>query len=63
MTLADRLDGEKEEINNQVETLKGLTTIPRRILPPLVVVYMRHYGLDTNTAITSIRKDLLGLKD
>ena len=65
MTLVKHLEAERSTINRQVEDLKNLTDhdIPRKILPALIVRYMRTYGYTTDEAIKAIRKDLQNLKD
>ena len=65
MTLMKHLESEKSTINRQVEALKNLTDfdIPRKVLPALIVRYMRTYGYTTDEAIKAMRKDLQNLKD
>ncbi len=65
MTLAKNLEESKSTINRQVKGLNNLldAPFPRRILPALIVLYMRQYGCTTDEAIKDIRKDLQNLRD
>ena len=65
MSLMKHLEESKEKIERQVKGLNNLldAPFPRRILPALIVLYMRQYGCTTDEAIKDIRKDLQNLKD
>ena len=53
----------KQRLKSGVIELEKLHPYPRTVLYPLIVWYMKFYGLDQDEAIKQLRKDAQEMRD